>query len=304
MIRSYLLLLFCVTLWGSNFVFGSMLVKEFPPLFLADVRLMFTSLFLLSYAWITKKFVKIKPREWGLLILLGLIGTLANQTAYFNGLLTTDATTASLILSMSPIVTAILASLFLKEQFTLRMKIGSAVALLGTFCVVGIGAGLTISKGVMLIVIAMITFSSSMIIIRKLTETMHPFISTVYSTTVGTLFLTPAAFLSIEPGTHISHEVWAWAMLITTAIFMQGVCGLVWNQQLKVVGTGKAAIFLNLQPFVAMLVGFLLLGSQVTAIQVGGSLLIVAGVVVASVRSQKSTSNKQTQLATNRTESM
>ncbi|QRG70115.1 DMT family transporter [Brevibacillus choshinensis] len=304
MIRSYLLLLFCVTLWGSNFVFGSMLVKEFPPLFLADVRLMFTSLFLLSYAWITKKFVKIKPREWGLLILLGLIGTLANQTAYFNGLLTTDATTASLILSMSPIVTAILASLFLKEQFTLRMKIGSAVALLGTFCVVGIGAGLTISKGVMLIVIAMITFSSSMIIIRKLTETMHPFISTVYSTTVGTLFLTPAAFLSIEPGTHISHEVWAWAMLITTAIFMQGVCGLVWNQQLKVVGTGKAAIFLNLQPFVAMLVGFLLLGSQVTAIQATGSLLIVAGVVVASVRSQKSTSNKQTQLATNRTESM
>ncbi|MED4911041.1 DMT family transporter [Brevibacillus centrosporus] len=303
MIRSYLLLLFCVTLWGSNFVFGSMLVKEFPPLFLADVRLMFTSLFLLCYAWITKKFVKIKPREWGLLVLLGLIGTLANQTAYFNGLLTTDATTASLILSMAPIVTAVLASLFLKEQFTNRMKIGSALALLGTFCVVGIGAGLTISKGVMLILIAMVTFSSSMIIIRKLTETMHPFISTVYSTTVGTIFLTPAAFLTLDRTSVISHEFWAWAMLILTAIFMQGICGLVWNQQLQVVGTGKAAIFLNLQPFVAMLVGFLLLGSQVTAIQVGGSLLIVTGVIVATVRSRKA-STRQTELLAERTKSM
>ncbi|GIO06683.1 membrane protein [Brevibacillus reuszeri] len=287
MIRSYMLLLFCVTLWGSNFVFGSMLVKEFPPLFLADVRLLFTSMFLLIYAWVTKKFVKIKPREFGLLILLGLIGTLANQTAYFNGLLTTDATTASLILSMAPIVTAVLASLFLKEQFTLRMKLGSGLALMGTFFVVGIGAGLSVSKGVLLIVIAMVTFSSSMIIIRKLTQTLHPFISTVYSTTMGTLFLTPAALFTLDPAAKISHEGWAWLLLILTAILMQGVCGIVWNSQLQIVGTGKAAIFLNLQPFVAMLVGFLLLGSQVTAVQVGGSLLIVAGVVVASIRSKK-----------------
>jgi len=287
MIRSYMLLLFCVTLWGSNFVFGSMLVKEFPPLFLADVRLLFTSMFLLIYAWVTKKFVKINSKELGLLILLGLIGTLANQTAYFNGLLTTDATTASLILSMAPIVTAVLASLFLKEQFTLRMKIGSGLALVGTFFVVGIGAGLSISKGVLLIVIAMVTFSSSMIIIRKLTQTLHPFISTVYSTTMGTLFLTPAALLTIDPAAKISHEGWAWLLLILTAILMQGVCGIVWNSQLQIVGTGKAAIFLNLQPFVAMLVGFLLLGSHVTAVQVGGSLLIVAGVVVASIRSKQ-----------------
>ncbi|MGN7471214.1 DMT family transporter [Brevibacillus sp. SAFN-007a] len=288
MIRSYALLLFCVTLWGSNFVFGSMLVKEFPPLFLADVRLIFTSLFLVMYAWLTKKFVKLTRRELGLLVLLGLVGTLANQTAYFNGLLTTDATTASLILSLAPIVTAILASLFLKEPFTLRMKLGSALALLGTFFVVGVGAGLSISKGVLLIVIAMVTFSASMIIIRKLTQTMQPFIATVYSTTAGTLFLTPAAMLTLDSAAQISREAWAWVLLIVTAILMQGVCGIVWNSQLKTVGTGKAAIFLNLQPFVAMLVGFLLLGSQVTAIQVGGSLLIVAGVVVASVRSKQS----------------
>jgi drug/metabolite transporter (DMT)-like permease len=85
---------------------------------------------------------------------------------------------------------------------------------------------------------------------------------------------------------------------------MQGVCGIVWNQQLQIVGTGKAAIFLNLQPFVAMLVGFLLLGSQVTAIQVGGSLLIVAGVIVATVHSQKKAKEKKVQVLADRTESM
>lgn len=287
MIRSYLLCLFCVMLWGSNFVFGSILVKQFPPLFLADVRLLFTSLFLLGYAWLTKKFVRIKRREWGLLILLALVGTLANQTAYFNGLLTTDATTAAMILSLAPIVTAILASLFLKEKLTVNMMMGSILALIGVFLVIGNKAGLSLSKGVFLIVIAMITFSSSMIIIRKLTESMHPFITTVYSTVLGTLFLTPTAWLSLDSTSHISHEVWAWLLLIATAIFMQGICGIVWNQQLKIVGTGRAAIFLNLQPFVAMLVGFLLLGSHVTSIQVAGSFMIVAGVIVATMRNRK-----------------
>lgn len=287
MIRSYLLLLFCVILWGSNFVFGSILVKQFPPLFLADARLLFTSLFLLIYAWITKKFVKIKRKEWGLLLLLGLIGTLANQTAYFNGLLTTDATTASLILSLAPIVTAILASFFLKEKFTVKMMVGSVLALIGVFFVIGSKSGLSLSKGVLLIVIAMITFSSSMIIIRKLTESLPPFITTVYSTVVGTLFLTPAALLTVDADSSISHEAWAWLLLIATAIFMQGVCGLVWNSQLKVVGTGRAAIFLNFQPFVAMIVGFLLLGSKVTSIQIIGSVMIVIGVIIATIRTQK-----------------
>lgn len=304
MVRSYLLLLFCVTLWGSNFVFGSILVKHFPPLFLADVRLLFTSCFLLGYAWLTKKFVKIRRREWGLLIMLGLIGTLANQTAYFNGLLTTDATTASLILSLAPIVTAVLASIFLKEKFTARMQVGSALALIGTFLVVGIGAGLSISKGVLLIVISMITFSSSMIITRKLTESMPAFISTVYSTVAGTLCLTPAALLTFDSSARISNEAWAWLLLIVSAIVMQGVCGIVWNQQLQVVGTGRAAIFLNLQPFVAMLVGFLLLGSRVNAIQVAGSLLIVAGVVVATIRSRNAHKSPRVSALTDRSESM
>ncbi|HZG18327.1 MAG TPA: EamA family transporter [Candidatus Bathyarchaeia archaeon] len=287
MIRSYLLLLFCVTLWGSNFVFGSILVKHFPPLFLADVRLLCTSIFLVTYAYYAKKFVKIGRKEWGLLLLLGLVGTLANQTAYFNGLLTTDATTASLILSLTPIVTGALASLFLKEKFTTRMMIGASLALIGTFFVVGIGVNLTSSKGILLIMIAMITFSCSMVITRKLTETIQPFIATVYSTVVGTLFLTPAALLSVDFSSHISREVWVWSLLVVTAVLMQGVCAIVWNQQLKIVGTGRAAIFLNLQPFVAMLVGFLLLGSAVTAVQVTGSLLIVAGVIVATMHWEK-----------------
>ena len=88
MIRSYVLLTLCVTLWGSNFVFGSILVQEFPPMLLAAMRLCFTSAFLFLYAYLTKKFIKLTREDWKLLFPLALIGTLANQMTYFTGNIT------------------------------------------------------------------------------------------------------------------------------------------------------------------------------------------------------------------------
>ncbi|WP_137670264.1 DMT family transporter [Paenibacillus naphthalenovorans] len=283
MIRSYLLLLFCVTCWGSNFVFGSILVNEFPPLLLAALRLTMTSLFLVAYAWSTKKLKYLNPRDYLLLIPLGFIGTLLNQAAFFTGLETVNATTASLILSLAPITIALLASVFLKEAITGRMIAGSIVAILGIFFVVGKSDGLNVSIGTVYILFAMLTFAVSIIMMRKLTERIDPFVATVYSTVIGSGMVIPVAVIK-EPLNHVSPHLWAWVMLIATAIVMQGLCGLIWNMQLKRVGAGKASIFLNLQPFVAMIAGFVLLGTPVTAIQIFGSIFIVGGVVLATSR--------------------
>ncbi|WP_433754064.1 EamA family transporter [Paenibacillus amylolyticus] len=70
--------------------------------------------------------------------------------------------------------------------------------------------------------------------------------------------------------------------LVQTLI--QGLCAVIWNNQIQKVGAAKASIFLNLQPFVAMLVGFFVLGTPVTFVQVGGSILIVCGVVLSTIQ--------------------
>nr|WP_279665305.1 DMT family transporter [Ectobacillus ponti] len=278
------MLVACVTLWGSNFVFGSMLIQEFSPIPLAAVRLICTSLFLLAYAWFAKKFTRIRAREGMLLLALGMVGTLMNQTAFFSGLRTTDATTAALILSLSPLVTGLLAAVFLKETFTLKMLAGSIVALIGVFFVVGKGT-VALSGGVGFMFLAMLTFSSSMIFMRKLTEKLDSFITTVYATTVGTIMLAPVSLL--QGPIHLSHHMWAWLLLVGSAIVMQGICGLIWNRQLQVVGAGNAAMFLNLQPFVTMLVGFALLGTKVTLPQTAGAALIIGGVLVSQWKTRR-----------------
>jgi drug/metabolite transporter (DMT)-like permease len=283
MIRSYILLLFCICCWGSNFVFGSMLVHEFAPMLLSALRLTATSLCLLSYAWATSKLGKLAKRDWWLLIPLAVFGTLLNQIAFFTGLQTVDATTAALILSLAPLSIAMLARIFLKEVFSLQMAVGSVIAIAGVFFVVGKSGGIHISVGILFMFAAMITFAISVIIMRKLTERIDAFSATLYSTVIGSGLVIPTALIK-EPVHQVSPHLWAWLLLFASGIIMQGLCSVIWNMQLQRVGAGKAAIFLNLQPFVAMVVGYLLLGTAVTGTQIIGSLLIVGGVVLATLQ--------------------
>lgn len=61
---------------------------------------------------------------------------------------------------------------------------------------------------------------------------------------------------------------------------MHGIVTLIWNSQLQKVGAAKAAMFANLEPFIAMLFGLLLLAKPVTGVQFFGAILIIAGVTL------------------------
>jgi drug/metabolite transporter (DMT)-like permease len=282
MLRSYAWLVFCVTVWGSNFVFGAILVSEFPPMLLAITRLAITSSFFVCFAWSTGRIVKPTKRDWKYLIPISLL-TLINQSSFYIGLQYADPTTSSLIISISPIAVSLLAAVFLKERLTVRMSIGSVVAVTGVFFVVGSGGSLHISFGELLMVFAMMSFAISMILTRKLTEFRDPFFATSYGTVLGAGMLLPIALVR-DSIYEMSTELWAWALLIVCALVMQVVCGLVWNREMQKVGAGKAAVFLNLQPFVAMTLGFLILGKAVTGTQMIGSILIIGGVLVATTQ--------------------
>ncbi|MFF2911557.1 DMT family transporter [Paenibacillus sp. NPDC057934] len=274
----------CATLYGSNFVFGSLLLREFPALHLSAYRLAVSSVFLIGYLIIARRMTRLSSHDIVYLIPLAIIGMLLHQVTFFTGLQTIDATTASLILSLSPIFTAMLARLFLKESFTPRMAAGSLFALAGVFFVVSQGRGLhiTLTTGMGIIFICMLAFSGSTILMRKLTERMDALNATAYSTFLGCILVFPVAVWR-EPHEQNSHSYEWWVLLIGSALLIQGLCAIIWNNQIRKVGAAKASVFLNLQPFVAMVLGHFMLGTPVTFTQVGGSILIVCGVVLATL---------------------
>lgn len=279
MLRSYLLLIFCVTAWGSNFVFGKMLVAEFSPLFLSAMRLLFIVLFLLIWSRGRLKMPKLTRTDWLLLAVLGVVGVFINQWSFYKGLVTADPTTSALILALTPITTALLAAVFLKESLTGRMALGSVIGTSGVLFVIYTGAELHFDVGILWIVLTMLTFATSIILVRLLGHRLPPLVTTLVSNLIGFGSMLPFVLISIPTAT-VSTSLSAWILLFVTAVVMHGIVTLIWNSQLQKVGAAKAAMFANLEPFIAMLFGLMLLAKPVTAVQFFGALLIIAGVTL------------------------
>lgn len=283
MLTAYLGVLFCVIVWGSNFVAGGWLVLHLSPILIAATRLIISSCFLVILGIIIHRFTKLKKRQLYLLLLSGVIGTLLNQIGFFKALQYTTPTESSLIMSLSPIATAILSFLILKEKITIRMAVGSIVAILGVFLLVSQGAHMQISLGDTYAVLAMVSFSANIVIIRKIAASLNWFTVTMYSTIIGTGLFVPTSIVS-DGLPHYSHQTVFWVVLILSAVLSQGVCAIFSNFAITKIGATQVAIIIDLQPFVTMIVGYLALGIPVTVIQVIGGIVIIFGVVLATLR--------------------
>lgn len=283
MLKAYSWLTFCVVVWGSNFIFGKILVLDFSPAMLTMLRLLFIVAFLIGLTLLKKQFKPLNKTDFLSVFLLGVIGVFINQWSFFKGLQTADPTISALILATTPILTSILAAIFLKERLTIRMLIGSIVAIIGIFFVVTKGTltSIQIDKGLLWIVVTMVTFAIMIIMTRLLASRVDPLTITLYSNIVGLIIAIPFAFLLDSP-IQISSNFSDWALLIGTAIIVHGLANLIWNQNIRYVDASKASVLSNLEPFVAMIMGLLLLSKPITGAEMVGSLFIVGGVILST----------------------
>lgn len=288
MFNAYTWLTFCVIVWGSNFVFGKMLVQDFSPAMLTMLRLLFIVILLMAISLYKKHFKRVQKSDLLAVFFLGVIGVFINQYSFFVGLQTADPTTSALILATTPILTGVLAALFLKEKLTMRMLIGSVVALIGIYFVVARGSlsSLHMDKGLLWIILTMITFSIMIIMTRLLSQRIDPLTITLYSNIVGFIVSSPFAFILDNP-IQISAKMSDWLLLIGTAVVVHGLANLIWNTKIKYVDAAKASVLSNLEPFVAMIMGLILLYKPITGSEILGSLFIVGGVILSTYQRKK-----------------
>jgi len=278
---TYLILLGCVIAWGSNFVFGSILVTVFDPSIIAFFRLIFILIFLFFMTYKNIHVQKLTLHNYIWLAVAGFVGVSLNQWSFYASLQYTEPVTASLILALSPIVTAILSSYYFNERKNILFWIGTLVALLGVWLVITKGSFLVPSfgKGEILISLTMLSFSVFLIFVQHLSKSIHPSLITLYSNIFGLIGILPFVPWN-ETYLVLSVPFSYWLLLIITAIIMHGLCTYLWNNSIHKVGASKAALLLNLEPFVAMIFGLLLLGINIQSLQLIGALIIVIGVSI------------------------
>jgi drug/metabolite transporter (DMT)-like permease len=287
--KAFFSLLLVSVLWGCNYPISAYLLQDFSPVFLSTVRICCTSLFLLIIAMIQKGIRRPTSSEWKLLVGAGIFGTLINQTFYFTGLNHTTPANASLIIALAPIATIFLERIIFKVKFTLKKVSGAGISLVGVFSIIGVASGsFGISWGDLNIVVAMLCLSVSLLFIRALSKSMNTYIITIYSTVLGSVLMIPAAGVEgIVSGTEMSHSMFMWFLLISAGILAQGIAGFWWNKGVSEVGAGTASMFMNVQPFIAILASHFILGDPILVSQILGGILVLLGVFIANMPSGK-----------------
>jgi drug/metabolite transporter (DMT)-like permease len=153
------------------------------------------------------------------------------------------------------------------------------------------------SLGDLLILIGNICWAAYSVIGRKFLKGSTPLQTSAVTMVIGAvLFITLAQFNS-EANAPFYEQSGA----VIGAVLFMALLGTVlayfwWNNGIAKIGAAKTAVFFDLVPIWTMLLA-VLFGQTVTSVQVGGSVLVVSGVLLSSgiqlfpARSQSSTSS-------------
>jgi drug/metabolite transporter (DMT)-like permease len=284
--RSAFIRLFCVALiWGCNNVIMSYLLHGFSPIFLSFVRILMTTLLLVFMGLRdTASLHRPSKRQWFQLVAAGFFGTFLNQIFAFTGLKYTTAAETALINALGPIATLILARYFLNERFTVFKSLGALLSFLGVIVIIWFKDGSSgLSIGDIFIFGAMLSFAISTIYVRKLMVSLTPYDVTLFSTMIACLFLGSSAGVEwAGGGLKLSLSPYMWMLIAFIGIIGQCLTGLWWNSGIEVVGAGTTAMFINIPPFVTLIVAHYALGDAIYPAQVIGGIFVLSGVLLAN----------------------
>jgi drug/metabolite transporter (DMT)-like permease len=280
-----LMLLGTVSLWALNFTVSKYILDHgFRPLAYSSVRYAAAALIfaVLTIAW--EGSLRVARGE--ILLVAACTGLLfLNQLSFVYALDFTTATTVALLFGTLPIWTAVLARGTGVERNGTRFWVAALLSFAGV-ALVALGSGGDLSadlKGDGLAVLGAATWAGYSVGVAPLMRRYSPFrLSAVFLLAVTVLLLLAGSVQLNRQSFEFGALVWiGFAFAVLGPLV---VTNLLWFTAIDRVGPSRAALFANLQPFLAAIVALLLLSEQITAVQVAGGLAIASGIVLASRR--------------------
>ena len=190
---------------------------------------------------------------------------------------------ASFIVNVAPIVTAILAFIFLKERFKLWGWIGTLISFSGIAIIAsGQPGGLSFGAGSSLVLGAALCTASYFVIQKPLVATHGALTSTAFTLLAGAVLLSPWLPSAISALSVASATTW-WAVIVL-AIVPAALGYATWTYALGQLGAARGSNFLYLIPPVATALAFAFTHEVPSVQTLLGGALAIAGVAIVNLR--------------------
>lgn len=286
-----LLLLLNMSFWAGNGVIGKWvsLGNELPPVALAFWRWAGALCLILPLAWryLRRDWPAIRARRW-VVLFLSLTGiTLYNTLVYWSQRHT--ATVNMFILNAAiPLFIPALSWLLFRERVGSRQLASILLALAGAITLVTRGRPdtllqLSFNRGDLVILLAMLCYAIYSACLR-LRPQIHPLSFLAVTFGAGLLLLLPAYGLEIlwVGGLHLTGKTMA--ALGYVMVFPSFLAYLCFNRAVELIGANRASVYFYLIPLIGVALTVLIFHEPLHGYHAAGALLIVAGILISSLR--------------------
>jgi drug/metabolite transporter (DMT)-like permease len=278
-------------IWAGNFIIARGVIKDIPPVTLAFYRWLSATIIILPFAWkyIPQAFQFIKQRPWYFLLSAVTGVSMFNTFVYIAGHYSTAINMALLGTCTSPIISVILAKLFLKERIPLLRVMGMIVCIAGVLLLLSKGdlqnlVSFRFTKGDWWILAAAFTFAIYNTSVKKKPAAMPSvsFLFTVFL--IGTIILIPFYFYELNDKGGIAIDLSNLSAILYLGLGASVICFLIWNKAIAALGTGRTALFGNLIPVFSSIEAVIFLNEEISTIHIISFILVVAGLVIANLK--------------------
>ena len=279
-LKADLTLLFVTILWGSAFAVMRVATGHGSIFYLNGLRFLLAALVLLPFARLRGSFNRSNLVYYGLAG-LALYVAIALQQA---GLATTTAGNAGFITSLYVIIVPLIMWLVWKEKPSPLMGAAVLMAVAGAFLLSSAGS-LPIQRGDIFIFIGSFFWALHVVVVSRVQGKMDalPFAFGQFAV---------CGLLNLLTGPFVEHPAAEDMLALIPAILYTGVVSIAIGFTLQVIAqkhtpANDAALIMSMESVFAVLFGWLFLHENLLPVQIGGCILILAGVVLVQVKNGK-----------------
>jgi drug/metabolite transporter (DMT)-like permease len=274
-------------LFGSSVVAVRVAVQEVPPLSLAVLRFGQGALLLVFVLLLfgMRNLLRIRWHDLPLLVLLGAILFTVFPVTFNASLRLIEASRGALILATIPIWSTLLARASRSERLAPRQVVGVFLSLGGVGVALaerGVGwqGGLGTLAGDGLMLVTALCGAAYGVLAQRAFVRYNALTVTTYAMVLGTLLLLPFGLAEGLVGVLPQLDLQTVLLLVFLGVFGGALGFFLWTFALTRLTPTQVAVYINLNPLVAMVLAAALLAERLTTIFLVGFGTVVLGVLL------------------------
>jgi len=226
---------------------------------------------------------KIATSDWPRIFGCAVFGMAINMLFFFKGLSLSTPINSSVIVTLSPVMVLILASILIRERITLLKTLGIIVGLAGALVLVlfsaeSAGNAPNIPMGNVLFIVNAFSYGLYLILVKPLTAKYHALTLMKWLFLIGVIInfpITIGEFTQVNWTSLPFDAIWKMAFVVAGTTFSTYLLNI---YALKQLSASTISVFIYMQPLIAITYAILSGADELNMIKVIAAILVFVGV--------------------------